>query len=67
MLSAMMSAMLSASLSLEPRILIWQLTISRILSRLRLTNSREISGDPLVLSRWRSVEILSRSVEILSC
>ena len=56
-----------AVLSLEPRILIWKLTISRILSRSRLTNSREISGDPLVLSRWRSVEILSRSVEILSC
>ena len=38
-------------LSLEPRILIWQLTNSRILSRSRLTNSREISGDPLVLRR----------------
>jgi hypothetical protein len=38
-------------LSLEPRILIWQLTNSRILSRSRLTNSREINGDPLVLRR----------------
>jgi hypothetical protein len=70
MLSAMMSAMLSASLSLEPRILI--LAVDDILSRSRLTNSREISGDPLVLRRcggdqWRSVEISGDPLVLRRC